>query len=493
MQDYATNVFLCAFLKILVTNKFLFFDDFNKLLKKLVEMEISFLGGTSTVTGSKHLVEYKGRRLLLDCGLFQGLKELRLLNRMPLPVNPSTIEAVILSHGHLDHVGYLPLLVKNGFKGHIYCTTATKAIAKVILLDSAKIQVEEAIRARAGGYSRHSDPQPLYDTEDARRVFPLFREVPFGEQIDLGHGVTFRLTPAGHILGASVIHLFTGSRCLVYTGDLGRYSDFLLPPPADIQGADVLLIESTYGHTLHRTSEEQINQKLIHHLRYAAENNSLLLIPGFVVERAQVLMYLIGKLMSSGQVPKIRAYVDSPMATAITDVFTKYSDLLKISAQELYRTINSYDFVENKSDSDQIVRAKFGRVVVAGGGMLSGGRALSYLYEHLENPNSTLLLSGYQAEGTRGRALQSGLDEIKIFGKYLKVKMRVDSMDGLSSHADRGDILRWLNGFSRKPTHIYIVHGEAHASDSLRLKLKDTFPHARVQVPRLGDKVEIGK
>ncbi|MCX8149678.1 MBL fold metallo-hydrolase [Thermaurantimonas aggregans] len=454
-------------------------------------MKISFLGGTSTVTGSKHLLEVGNKKILLDCGLFQGLKELRLLNRAPFPVSPSSIDAVIISHGHLDHVGYLPVLVKNGFRGYIFCTEATAEIMKIILQDSARIQMEEAERARREGYSRHSDPKPLYTTDDVEDVFPLVRVIAFNETIELTKSISFRLTPAGHILGASVITLEIEGKKIVFTGDLGRYNDLLLPPPEPVSEADVLLCESTYGHTLHLTQYEEIEKRLIKHIVYAWENKSLLLIPGFAVERAQVLMYLISKLKHSGRIPPIALYLDSPMASAVSDVFGRFSELLKIDGLELYRALDSYDFVESLEESNKIVHSSQPRVVIAGGGMLAGGRALNYLFEHLENPKSILLLTGYQAEGTRGRAILNGMDELKIFGRYLKIRMRTDHIDGLSSHADRGDILRWIEHFRAYPKLIFLVHGEAHSADSLRLKLKDTFRNTEVLIPKIGDSFEL--
>ncbi|MFN4300029.1 MAG: MBL fold metallo-hydrolase RNA specificity domain-containing protein [Thermaurantimonas sp.] len=454
-------------------------------------MKISFFGGTSTVTGSKHLLEVGTKKILLDCGLFQGLKELRLLNRAPFPVSPSSIDVVIISHGHLDHVGYLPVLVKNGFRGYIFCTEATAEIMKIILQDSARIQMEEAERARREGYSRHSDPKPLYTIEDVDAVLLLVRPVAYNETIELTKSIFFQLIPAGHILGASVISLDIEGKKIVFTGDLGRYNDLLLPPPQPVHEADVLLCESTYGHTLHNTHYEEIEKRLIKHILYAWENKSLLLIPGFAVERAQVLMYLVSKLKHRGQIPPVALYLDSPMASAVSDVFMRFSELLKIDGMELYRALDSYDFVESLEESNKIVHSSQPRVVIAGGGMLAGGRALNYLFEHLENPKSILLLAGYQAEGTRGRAILNGLDEIKIYGRYLKIRMRTDHIDGLSSHADRGDILRWLENFKAFPKKIFLVHGEAHSADALRLKLKDTYRNSEVLIPKIGDSFEL--
>ncbi|MFN3952243.1 MAG: MBL fold metallo-hydrolase RNA specificity domain-containing protein [Thermaurantimonas sp.] len=456
-------------------------------------MKITFLGGTGTVTGSKHLIETNTHKILLDCGLFQGLKELRLLNRMPFPVKPAGIDLVILSHGHLDHTGYLPVLVKNGFRGMIFCSEATAAIARIILYDSARIQTEEAERARYEGYSKHKDPKPLYTTEDVDKVLPLLRTVPFGEEIYLGKDISFSLTPAGHILGASVVSLCANGLKIVFTGDLGRYDDVLLPPPVAVREADVLLCESTYGHAVHQTRYDDIEKKLIRHIIYVWKNKGLLLIPGFAVERAQVLMYLISRLKSAGRIPPVPLYLDSPMAGAVSEVFEKYADLLKIDGIEFSKAMDSFERIETIHDSDRIVRDTLSRVVIAGGGMLAGGRALNYLYDHLENPKSILLLTGYQAEGTRGRAIINGLDELKIFGKYLKVKMRVDHIDGLSSHADRSDILHWLEHFTSFPKRIFLVHGEAHSSDTLRQKLKNIYPFCEIFIPKIGDTFEWNK
>lgn len=454
-------------------------------------MKISFFGGASTVTGSKYLVETPTRKILLDCGLFQGLKELRLLNRLPLPVSAGEIDAVILSHGHLDHVGYLPVLVKNGFRGMIFCTEATAAIARIILYDSARIQMEEAERARREGYSRHADPRPLYTVDDVEQVFPKMRVVAFKESICLGKSISFELTPAGHILGAAVVSIRIDGKKIVYTGDLGRSDDVLLPPPEAIDEADVLLCESTYGHTLHRTGHEGIEKKLIRHIIHTWKNKSLLLIPGFAVERAQVLMYLISRLRQAGRIPPIALYLDSPMASAVSDLFRRFPEFIKIDGMELCKAMDSFEFIESISDSDRVVYSNLPRVVIAGGGMLAGGRALNYLYAHLENPKSTLILTGYQAEGTRGRAIINGLDELKIFGKYLKIKMRTDHIEGLSSHADRGDILRWLAEFRNFPRTLFLIHGEAHSADSLRQKIKSQYTFCNVIIPKIGDGCEL--
>lgn len=448
---------------------------------------LRFLGAAGTVTGSKYLVSALGKTLLIDCGLFQGLKKLRLLNWEPFPVHPASIDMALLTHGHLDHVGYLPLLVKGGYKNRILATSATIEIAKVILEDSGKIQEEEADTARRSGYSKHSSPQPLYTLEDARNVFPLFAGQNLNEWIAIHDRISVRFRYNSHILGATFIELKIGNTLLVFSGDIGREDDPLLFPPDKPDHADILCIETTYGDKLHPKDAEEQLVKAIH---TAAQQNGTIIVPSFAVERAQTLMYLLWQLRKRKAIPDLPVYMDSPMGTSVLDIFHHTIGWHKLSANDCTEMCADIRMVKTIEETQRLADDPNPKMIIAGSGMVSGGRVLTYLERYLPDHSATVLLVGYQAEGTRGRQMLEGATEVKIQGRYFPVRANVVNIQGLSAHADQQGLLNWMSNINNKPQRVFLVHGEAQAADAFRVKVKGTFGW-ECEVPELFETKEI--
>jgi len=434
---------------------------------------VHFLGSAGTVTGSKFLIDTGERKILIDCGLFQGLKKLRLLNWDYLPVDPREIDTVLLTHGHLDHSGYLPRLVKMGFQGRVQGTAPTLDIAKIILRDSAKIQEEDAERANREGFTKHSPAKPLYDVKDAERAITQFQPVVEGQWLTLFEGIRARFQYVGHIIGATFIELDLLGKRFVFSGDVGRKEDWLMRPYKRPERADVLFVESTYGNRLH--SREDVKLKLKDTILHTLEKNGTLIIPSFAVERAQTLMYLLWQLQEEGSIPDIPMIMDSPMAANVLDVFHAHETWHKLTSEEATRMCNSFHIVRDYKETWEIISNENSKIVIAGSGMLTGGRVLTYLQQYLKKPETTLLLAGYQAEGTRGRALLEGASELKIYGKYYPVKAEVLNLEVLSAHADQAELVDWMSAIEQAPEKVFIIHGENHAADAFRLKVKDTL------------------
>ncbi len=456
-------------------------------MKKNNSINIQFLGAAGTVTGSKYLIETGKKKILIDCGLFQGLKELRLLNWQVLPVDASTIDHVILTHGHLDHVGYLPLLVKQGFTGNVFATEPTIEIAKLILLDSAKIQEEDAERANRFHYSKHKEAKPLYDTKQAEAAFPLFIAKPLNEWTDLGDRVSFRFRFNGHILGACFIELKINTQLFVFSGDIGRIKDPLLRETDYPEEADVLFIESTYGNRLHPANSKQL---LANEINKAAERNGTIIIPSFAVERTQLLMYLLWQLRNEKKIPLIPVYMDSPMGSHVLDIFQRHLQWHKLSMEESIEICRFIKIVRNEEETYTIINNKEPKIVIASSGMATGGRVLSYFEHYLADKNATVLLAGYQGEGTRGRALLDGAKEIKMRGKFWPVKANVSMIDGLSAHADQSELIHWLSKLKHEPSRIFIVHGEKDGAHALAEKIKEVYDW-NAGIPQLNQVVEL--
>lgn len=436
-------------------------------------IKIHFLGASGTVTGSKFLIDTGERKILIDCGLFQGLKKLRLLNWDYPPVKVEDIDTVLLTHGHLDHCGYLPRLVKVGFRGDIQATAPTLDIAKIILRDSAKIQEEEAERANSEGYSKHKPAEPLYDLDDAEKAISRFKAISEGAWLPLFEGIQARFQYAGHIIGASFIELDIHGKRFVFSGDVGRKEDWLMRSYEKPEKADVLFVESTYGGRLHPTEDLLPRlRKIVHH---TVEKGGTLIIPSFAVERAQTLMYLLWQLKKDQSIPDIPMIMDSPMAANVLNVFHTHSQWHKLSAEECTQMCNQFHIVKSFKETWEVIDVKRPKIVIAGSGMLTGGRVLTYLQQYLDRPETTLLLAGYQAEGTRGRSLLEGASELKIYGKYYEVKAEIMNLDVLSAHADQVELLDWMSAIENTPEKVYIIHGENHSADALRLKIKDTY------------------
>lgn len=454
-------------------------------MKQRENVTVQFLGAAGTVTGSKHLVDLPGMRLLIDCGLFQGLKELRQLNWEKLPLDASTIDAVILTHGHLDHVGYLPLLVKQGFSGPVYATQPTVEIARLILLDSARIQEEDAERANRSGYSKHNPALPLYTTEEAEAVFRLLKAVQPDEWTGLDDRVSFRFQYNGHIIGATFVELRIGEKTLVFSGDIGRPKDPLLFPPQRPDHADFLFIESTYGDRQHWNDPKA---QLARAVNNAVLKQGTILVPSFAVERTQLLMYYLWELRLEKAIPYIPIYMDSPMGTHVLDVFEHNPWWHRISTAVSDRMRESIHIVRKPSETEELAKGTSPKIVIAASGMATGGRILTYFEHFLGDPRATILLVGHQGEGTRGRALLDGAEEIKLRGKYWKVRAEVTLVEGLSAHADRDELIDWMSALRKKPGQIFIVHGEQPAAEALKMKISEVYG-LEATIPARGMKI----
>ncbi|TGL55434.1 MBL fold metallo-hydrolase [Leptospira wolffii] len=434
---------------------------------------LQFLGGAGTVTGSKYLLEAYGKRILIDCGLFQGEKELRLLNWEAPPFESYSIDTVLLTHGHLDHCGYLPRIVKEGFQGKILGTAPSLDIASIVLKDSARLQEEDASYANSGGYSKHKPALPLYDSKDADNAIQLFHSVEMGRWTSLHDKIRFRFRYAGHILGAAFIELEVGEKTLLFSGDLGRSKDPLLLPLEKPEKADLILIESTYGNRLHRGNPEK---RLVELVNEFADSEGSIIIPSFAVERAQLLMFLLWKFRKEKRIPNIPIYLDSPMGLHVFEVFEKYGpEWHKLSPEDSRKLNQDIIKVVDAKETKKLASKKGPRIVIAGSGMATGGRVLNYLQHSLGDPNSLVLLAGYQAAGTRGRKLLQGDTEIKIRGQFYEVLCEVQSVDGLSAHADQKDLVEWLSDLKGTPEKVCIVHGEGDAAQALGTKIRGRY------------------
>ncbi|SDX31832.1 MBL fold metallo-hydrolase RNA specificity domain-containing protein [Flavobacterium degerlachei] len=451
-------------------------------------MKIKFIGAAGTVTGSKTLVESNGIRILIDCGLFQGIKPLRELNWEPLPILASTIDFVLLTHGHLDHCGWLPRLVNQGFKGKIYCTVPTKAIAKLILLDSAKIQEEEAEKANKEKYSKHEIAEPLYNVEQAEKVFPLFRVVKTNEAIPLDAEISAVFVNAGHIIGACSIELKLENKILFFSGDIGRDNDVLMYSPTKPKKADYIFLESTYGNRIHPNTDAKLELEM--YINNTIKKGGTVIIPSFAVERAQMVMYLLWQLREEDKIPNVPYIIDSPMGVSAFEIFFENLKWHKLSIEDCVAVSKMFTMITDYKETIETIYDKQPKVVIAASGMVTGGRVLSYLERYIELPETTVILVGYQAEGTRGRKLLEGAEEVKMYGKYYKVKAKILEIEGLSAHGDQKDLLNWLSELENKPEKVFLVHGENQPADELRIKIRERYGF-ECSVPLMGQEFEI--
>lgn len=431
-----------------------------------MDVTVKFLGATGTVTGSRFLLNIGDFRILFDCGLFQGLKELRLRNWGEFHVDPVSIDAVIISHAHIDHSGYLPRLVREGFNGPVFCTPPTADLLELMLLDSAKLQEEEAAYAFSKGYSKHGKPLPLYTTRDAERVSALVKTFAFGERIALHERVEAVFHEAGHLLGAAITEICIkgdhDEKKIVFSGDLGRSNDFMMRPPARVGQADILFIESTYGNKTHAATDPESDLERV--AKETFDHNGVLLIPAFAVGRTQLLLYHLNQLMAADRIPDVPVYIDSPMATSATYLYSEHAAYhkVKFNKNQLARQLetNMLVFVKSATHSKELNAIKSRAIIISSSGMMTGGRILHHLYHRLRNKNDTLLIAGYQAEGTRGRRLVNKEPEIRIFGEQVPVKCRVENISSLSGHADREELFSWMANFVQRPKITFVVHGE---------------------------------
>ena len=439
-------------------------------------IRITFLGAAGTVTGSKYLIEYEKKKLLVDCGLFQGHKDLRLRNWRKLPVTPSEIDAVILTHAHIDHTGYLPRLVKDGFKGPIYGTPATIEFTKILLLDSAHLQEEDAAYFNKLGTSKHKPALPLYDEQDAQKVLPLLKAYPPIENFQVLPGWNLRQVVAGHILGAMSLLLEVGGRLLTFSGDIGRYGVPILQDPGAVEIGDLLICESTYGDRLH--AADQGDAELAGAIKNSIARGGPLIIPAFALGRTQHLLYAISKLESEGKIPVVPVFVDSPMAVESTQIYRKYSEQFDSEALALMNRgkdplePKALQFSKTKDQSKRLNSLEGPRIIISASGMATGGRVLHHLKNWLPHPETTVLFVGYQAAGSRGEIIQSGEREVKIFGINVPVRAHVETISSLSAHADKNELLRWAKSAHGTPRYTRIVHGEPAAISAFSSTLK---------------------
>jgi metallo-beta-lactamase family protein len=441
---------------------------------------LTFLGAARTVTGSKYLLEHGGKRVLVDCGLFQGLKELRLRNWADFAVPPESIDAVVLTHAHLDHVGYLPRLVAQGYRGRVYCTAGTKDLCQQVLPDSGRIQEEDARYANKRAFSRHQPALPLYDEADAERALRHLQPVSYHKPFDVVPGVSMEMAPAGHLLGSAYIHArLQGGPTILFGGDLGRYGRPVLPDPDRAVAADVVLVESTYGDRDHLDDDN--GETLAEVIRDTASRGGKLIVPSFAIGRVEEVLYWIRRLEQGRRIPVMPVFVDSPMAAEALRFYTARTSELDPEMRAPEKTASQksvsmfatarFQIVASAQQSKQLTASRHSAIVISSSGMATGGRVLHHLAAALPDPRSTVLFVGYQAAGTRGRALVDGATEVKIHGEFVPVRARVAKNDSMSAHADRHEILRWLGTMPQAPGRLCLVHGEPGPMDALKQKV----------------------
>jgi metallo-beta-lactamase family protein len=452
---------------------------------------LTFLGAARTVTGSKHLLEVDGQRILFDCGLFQGLKELRQRNWSPLPIRPETIEAVVLTHAHIDHSGWLPRLVSQGFKGPVYCTAGTADLCKLVLPDAAHIQEEDARFANQRGFSKHQPAIPLYTEEDAAEALSRLKPSPFKQKVKVLPGLEVEFINAGHLLGSSYVLATRAGKSggrILFGGDLGRYSRPILPDPSPGVAADVLLVESTYGDRIHPTEDGGATLGRI--VTETIARRGKVIIPAFAIGRVEELLYWLFKLEDEGRLEKLPIYVDSPMAIKGLEYYSARTDELDKEVAQMRRKLPRFTSVNSAMESKALVENDTPAVIIASSGMATGGRVVHHLFAGLPDPRNTVLFVGFQAAGTRGRQLVDGAQYVKMFGQQVPVHARIEKIDGMSSHADAGEILRWLRTFPRAPKTTYLVHGEIGAQEALQARITKELGW-NVEIPSHAQKVEV--
>jgi metallo-beta-lactamase family protein len=458
------------------------------------QIRLDFLGGVGTVTGSRHLLTCDHRRVLVDCGLFQGSRELKDRNWQPLGIDPAKIDAVILTHGHIDHIGYLPRLVKDGFRGPIYCTPATQGVVRVSLPDSAHLQEEEAHYHNKVGSAEHKPALPLYSLKDAEETLKLLQRKPYGTWHEIDKGLVFRFHFAGHILGSAFVEvaLPTGETIL-FSGDVGRYGMPILKDPESIEYADYLLVESTYGDRLH-PDKTKVPEELAEVINRTAKRGGVLLIPSFAIGRTQDVLYFLHDLRSKQLIPELPIFVDSPMAASATRLYSDFAEEHDLEMALLMSQHNPFSdqnvhYVQKQPESERLNSLRHPAIIISSSGMCNGGRIVHHLLNRLDDPNTTVLFVGFQAEGTLGRRLVEKETPVRIYGQEMDVRAEIEQIESLSAHADYAEMLDWLGNFKRPPKMTFIVHGEPAASESLRDKVQAKF-NWKCTIPAMGDGFE---
>lgn len=428
--------------------------------------KISFLGAAGTVTGSKYLVTTGERRILIDCGLFQGLKHLRERNWQPPPINPGTLDAVLLTHAHLDHTGYLPVLARSGFRGPVYCTAATRDLLGILLPDSARIQEEEAEYANRHRYSRHSPALPLYSEADAGQSLKLLKAVEWSATVSLAKELTVRFSPAGHLLGAASVLLETESGRLLFSGDLGRPDDLMMRAPAPPPAADWVVMESTYGDRRHVPVDAEA--ELATAINRAVDRGGVIIVPSFAVGRAQLLLHLVARLKARRAIPDIPAYLNSPMATDVTGIYHEHRSDHRLTEAECRTMCTAARFVNSVEESKSLNQARGPMIIISASGMATGGRVVHHLKAFAPDAKNMILFTGYQAAGTRGAAMVRGVDSIRIHGEQIPLGAEVVQLQSTSGHGDCDQLVSWLKSAPAAPRRVFITHGEPAAAAALR-------------------------
>jgi metallo-beta-lactamase family protein len=433
-------------------------------------MRLQFLGATETVTGSKYLLEVEGRRVLVDCGLFQGYKALRLRNWEPLPVAPRDIDAVLLTHAHIDHSGYLPLLARSGFRGRVICSAATFDLCRIMLPDSGWLQEEEAAYMNRHELSKHVPALPLYTREDAVRCLDRFSPVDASGTCEVVPGLQASFTRSGHMVGSTFIRIEHDGRSILFSGDIGRPNDLVLLPPMRPPTADWLVVESTYGDRDHPRADPL--DHLAEVIARTAKRGGVVVIPAFAVGRAQMLLYGIARLKRENRIADLPVFLNSPMAASAMEVYWKHGTDLRLTPAECREVSHAARIVQSPEESERLNGMRGPMVIIAASGMATGGRVVHHLKAFAPDRRNTIVLAGYQAGGTRGAALAAGAKSVRIHGQDVPVRAEVVQLDDLSAHADRGEIVDWLRGFEQPPRRTYITHGEPAAADALRRKIE---------------------
>lgn len=429
-------------------------------------VQIQFLGAAQTVTGSKYLLTYNDKKILIDCGLFQGLKSLRLQNWDPGNINAKSIDAIVLTHAHIDHSGYIPRLIKEGFRGKVFCTPGTLALSRILLPDTGYLQEEEADYLNRKKIAKHSPALPLFTQKDAEDAIKHFVPWNFHENFEPVPGVRVQFLYAGHILGAAMPIVSIGGKTIGFSGDVGRLNDPVFKPPEKLPRLDYLIVESTYGDRRH--AEIDPLQELEDLIKQTTERRGVILIPAFAVGRTQTLLLFLSQLRKTNRIPDIPMFLNSPMATNVTEAFCQFKSLHKLSDTECDEIKEVVHYVKTVDESKALNNKKGPIIIIAGSGMATGGRILHHLKEFAPDPKTTIVLTGFQAAGTRGQALQDGVKEIKIHGQFVPVRATVKTIENLSAHADYDEIVRWLTPSNLHPKKVFVVHGEKQAAESLK-------------------------
>lgn len=452
-------------------------------------MQIQFLGATQTVTGSMTLVTWKNKKILVDCGLYQGLKELRLRNWAKPEFDPAEIHAVVLTHAHIDHSGYIPLLVKKGFTGKIYSTQGTFDLCKILLPDAGYLQEEEARYANNKKFSKHNPAEPLFTYEDAIESLKRFESVPEHQELLICEGLKFFFKSAGHIVGAASVHFKFDGKSLVFSGDIGRSQDVVMLPPEPIGDVDYLIMESTYGNRKHPPQDP--TDVLMEITAKTLRRGGVLVIPAFAVGRAQAVLHLLLGLRKAKKIPNVPIYLNSPMAQKATSVFCDHLDEHRLSEKQCHDLCQEIICVQTPEESRALNEKNEPMVIVSASGMATGGRVVHHIRAFGPHEKNTILFAGFQAAGTRGAAMLAGADEIKIHGEYHPIRAEIAHIDGLSAHADASELLDWVKTSNNIPKKVFLLHGEPNSQDALRVRLKHEFPSVSVAIPKFKDVVDL--